>query len=854
MVDSGGIGIPFDERWGDDYSHDRRTFREVIREDPPYIDSAAFKRVELEWRAYIDRMRGYGNNAVAVPLLLELIDFERLYLDATVPGAPVYEAASPYLARHAAVRRNLGPLFDWTAQRGMQVFLDTDMLTVTPPLFQCLRRIAPGRGPADIDASNPRVWEIYRAGLDELFDRMPAVAGVVIRFGEGGSLYSTEGWPYRSEVAVRDAASLRAMLRGLLPLFEARHKTLVLRSWTVGIGKLGRVHVDPKIYDTVLGDIDSPALIVSTKVTGGDFFSYLPLNATLASGRHRRLIELQAKPEFEGFGGFPDFLGEEYARALNQLRAANPHIEGTFLFSQFGGPLRAGPRTLYPLHGFWLWTDANVFVASQLAVNPGANVNQILKRWAASNFDDARIADAVAEMLVRTRRAVLDGFYIRSFAEQQVAIGPLELPPLMWIFEWKMIGGWNSLLSLVYRGSRDGVAPGIEQGHAAAHAVQEAHRRVQAAVDAAGPDRCSGICRQALRSIEYQESLFNVLAWWRQAFLSYYRWIDTGDRESWNAWRTGRIEFENAANAHLTQFGDDEVFPAFDPSSARQAVAAATHATWTRWIAGAMLAGLLAILTVGFLVGATHSVLTALCRLSWTAAITPSRVRPESIVSAFALTTMVAALVAIVIGMLTDFRSVWLVAGAAVVIGVVATAFEATATGAGHGSRRGAFLVAAVGPLIPIAIFMLSAIAYGGPLAVWYWFWMSPPFRVMLFTMMIATVPWTIYNMYSVRHNGRVQARIGGILAAAGTGIVSVFVLAPNWIDGLRLLNRPLNIAPATETMLFALRTYAGVNIHPRTRVLMFGVLLVVCGFALCLRFRRRGTPSPSGLLKRGIA
>jgi hypothetical protein len=65
MVDTGGIGIPFDERWGDDYSHDRRTFREVIRKDPPYIDSAAFKRVELEWRAYVDRMRGYGNNAVA---------------------------------------------------------------------------------------------------------------------------------------------------------------------------------------------------------------------------------------------------------------------------------------------------------------------------------------------------------------------------------------------------------------------------------------------------------------------------------------------------------------------------------------------------------------------------------------------------------------------------------------------------------------------------------------------------------------------------------------------------------------------------------------------------------------------
>jgi hypothetical protein len=98
-------------------------------------------------------------------------------------------------------------------------------------------------------------------------------------------------------MAVRSAASLRAMLRVLLPVFEARHKTLVLRSWTVGVGEIGRLHVDPRIYDRVLGDIDSPALVVSTKFTAGDFFSYLPLNPTLAGGRHRRLVELQAKSE-----------------------------------------------------------------------------------------------------------------------------------------------------------------------------------------------------------------------------------------------------------------------------------------------------------------------------------------------------------------------------------------------------------------------------------------------------------------------------------------------------------------------------------------------------------------------------
>jgi hypothetical protein len=464
LVDSGGVGIPLDSDWGTSYSHDRRTFRDVILEDAPYIDENAFARVEMEWRAYVERMLAYGNNAIAVPLFLELIDFDRVRLP---DGGrfEIYDANSAFRARHAAVRRHFGPLFEWTDRRGMQVFLDTDMLALTPPLSRVLQRVAPGaRG---IAASDPAVWATYRAGFEELFDTFPFLKGVVIRFGEGGGLYNTAGWPYQSEPAVRTAADLRAMLRGLLPVFEANGKTLVLRSWTVGVGQLGRLHVDPTVYDRVLGDIDSPALVVSTKFTAGDFFSYLPLNRTLARGRHRRLVELQAKPEFEGFGAFPDFLGHEYARALRELRAANPRIAGTYVLPQFGGPLRAGPRILYPLHGFWLWTDSNVFVASQLALNPDADVDELARQWARARFgDDPKVVAAITRVLADTRDAVLKGFYIRPFAERAVRIPGLELPPLMWIFEWDMVGGWHSLLSVVYHSSRDAVDVSIREGYA----------------------------------------------------------------------------------------------------------------------------------------------------------------------------------------------------------------------------------------------------------------------------------------------------------------------------------------------------------------------------------------------------
>jgi hypothetical protein len=152
LVDSGGVGIPL-EGWGADYSHDRRAFRDVILEQSPYIDAPAFTRVGRDWQTYVTMMRDYGNNGVVVPIFLELIDFDRLR-----DRAP-YDQQSPFRARHNAVRRAFGPLFDWTTRQGMQVFLESDMLALTPPLSNLLRSVAPHPQAPGIDASDPAVWE-----------------------------------------------------------------------------------------------------------------------------------------------------------------------------------------------------------------------------------------------------------------------------------------------------------------------------------------------------------------------------------------------------------------------------------------------------------------------------------------------------------------------------------------------------------------------------------------------------------------------------------------------------------------------------------------------------------------------
>ena len=99
----------------------------------------------------------------------------------------------------------------------------------------------------------------------------------------------------------------------------------------------------------------------------------------------------------------------------------------TLIYSQSGGPLRAGPRMLYPLHGFWLWTDANVFVASGLAIEPSADVRQLARQWASERFGDGdasvadgRVGDAIATMLIERRSA------------SRSVIGPSNVPSKFW--------------------------------------------------------------------------------------------------------------------------------------------------------------------------------------------------------------------------------------------------------------------------------------------------------------------------------------------------------------------------------------------------------------------------------------
>jgi hypothetical protein len=808
LVDAGAVGIdPDPATWQGSYSHGTGAFHALIDPRTPEVDPAAVRRIREEWATHVERMAAFGNNAVAVGAFLELMTFE---------GAGVYDPASPYPPRHRALREVFGDLFATARRAGLAGYLRTDMLALTPPLERTLRQRTGGT----LDTTHPALWSLYAQGLDELFRALPDVEGVVIRIGEAGALYNREEWPYASRMGVQEPEELRAMLEGLLPTFEQHGKTLVLRSWSVGLGGLGHMHTDPALYEEVLGGIQSPNLVVSTKYTRGDYFGFLPLNPTLASGGHRRLVEFQARREFEGFTAFPNFLGGEHGDALRALTAANPHIEGIYLWSQEGGPLHAGPRSLYPLHGFWSWIDANAWATTRLAQDSSLDAETLAAGWVRETVSrDPRVVEGLTDLLLRSRSAVEKGLYIRPFAESAIRTVGVEVPTMMWIMEWDVVGDWRAVSSTVHRASRGERQATIDEGF---EAVEEV-RAMQAALERAAPGLEGDPRLPAMRrSLEYQESLFVTLAWWRSALLSWYGWLEQGDEGLRGEYAESREEMRLAAAHHLARFGGDLDFPAYDFAPALKALERHDRNLPAR--------DLSRVLLLGGLLGAL-ALLGGRIRRVGTGSPTEARSLSETLPSSLPRTLAAFALVptsGVTLWMLMAFQGegavlafVAMVVAFPVVLALTWSWWEARIRGARGGSSgpapdidRPAWTRALLWPLFVAVLPPLALMAIRGPELVWFLFWSDSVVRALL----LALIPATVLAMGAValqwgavRRHLPVHVLWGRLLLAGGTVLVLLGVALPDLPSLLATLDDPLSFLPMRLALIVAVTAYAGV-------------------------------------------
>ena len=294
---------------------------------------------------------------------------------------------------------------------GLMVFVTSDFLVASPAIIRKVKRSrAAARG-------------FYQETLELFFEEFPDVEGVVLRIGESDGVDVRD--PLRSHIAARSATCVNKLLSQILPLFEKWDKKLIFRTWTVGAFPVGDLIWHRGRLKQVLLGIESPALIISMKPGESDFFRYLPVNQQFFRTDVPKIIELQARREYEGAGEYPSFCGWEFERFAHELEGAR-NVIGISVWCQTGGWHRF--RRLSFLGDPSVWVELNVLAAIEIFRRGRTAAESIAKFFGAD-----RVAEA-EEFLRLAEDVILRLLYIEEFATQKLFFRRVRIPPLIHVF------------------------------------------------------------------------------------------------------------------------------------------------------------------------------------------------------------------------------------------------------------------------------------------------------------------------------------------------------------------------------------------------------------------------------------
>lgn len=317
-----------------------------------------------------------------------------------------------------AYRQLFRKLFDTAADYGMQVFITTDLMFFNKAIDR------------NIASKDSALRRFAAHACRQLFEIFPDTRGIVFRIGEADGM-DVEG-DFHSRLVIRRPSQARKMIQALLPVFEQFDRLLIFRTWSVGVGRVGDVIWNPDTFDKVFQGMESEHLIVSMKYGQSDFFRFLPLNRLFFRGSHRKLIELQARREYEGFGEFPSFIGGDYEKIRNQLVGQN--IAGISVWCQTGG--WSGFRRLTWLDDNAVWNEINAFVTVRL-FRDGITAAQAIQEYYRQHFPDSHWRP-LQELLRLSDEVIKELLYIEDFASRRIFFRRLRVPPLVTVY-WRHI-------------------------------------------------------------------------------------------------------------------------------------------------------------------------------------------------------------------------------------------------------------------------------------------------------------------------------------------------------------------------------------------------------------------------------
>lgn len=361
---------------------------------------AQWDRIAEDLRRFAMAARADGYNTVTLDDLAHL--------------APDPRHEPEVAGRIAVMRTEFGRLFDLLKEEcGMRILLTSDVLPATAAVEASL-------------GTDKAAWEDYYHGLvARVMDDFPQLDGLILRIGESDGHDVKD--PMRTRLHLRDPRETNRLMKRLLPEFEKRGRVLVLRTWTVGAHRIGDMIWHRGTLAQTLDGLDSPNFIVSMKHGESDFFRYLPLNKAFFRVSQRKIIELQARREYEGAGEYPSFIGHDCERFRDELRAAE-NVVGMSVWCQTGGWHRFRRLTHLEDDGRDVWTRLNASVAVGVVAR-GQSVEECV-----GGFFGADHAAPALELLRHADTVIHQLLYVEEFARQKLFFRRVRIPPLLHVY------------------------------------------------------------------------------------------------------------------------------------------------------------------------------------------------------------------------------------------------------------------------------------------------------------------------------------------------------------------------------------------------------------------------------------
>ena len=326
-----------------------------------------------------------------------------------------------------------------------------DVLSLTPALRE---KVAGNRNMAE---------QFLERQVRTVIREFPEIKGIILRIGECDGT-DVKG-AFNSELLIKTPSQANHLIRRLLSTFEEHHKYLILRTWTVGAYRVGDLIWHRRTSAKVLKGIDSPYLFLSMKYGESDFFRYLPLNKHFYRLKVKKMVELQAKREYEGCGEYPSFIGWDYERYARELKDAH-NMAGVSVWCQTGGWVPF--RRLTFLDDGGIWNELNSYVSIKI-FRENRNTEEAVKSF--TQKGGIGDVDMFLHLLRLNDEVIKELLYIPELAEQKVYFRRVRIPPLMSVM-WNNIFINDSIRTMLRNFVEDG-EKSIANGYAALEKIKE---------------------------------------------------------------------------------------------------------------------------------------------------------------------------------------------------------------------------------------------------------------------------------------------------------------------------------------------------------------------------------------------